>query len=170
MGLDWKSGVFLVLVYSKTARRHVMTPSEVASAHWPLAIGALRNPSWSLVPSYHRGLYTHALSSPGRTKSSVPLSDPPPCAPANGRPGGFPFGFLGSGGRRLPKARRGRVFIAQYACAILLLLLSHKFRAFRTNSAPTHRAWVGRPRRNQLHAQGARAELLEKNPPGGRQK
>ena len=114
MGLDWKSGVFLVLVYSKTARRHVMTPSEVASAHWPLAIGALRNPSWSLVPSYHRGLYTHALSSPGRTKSSVPLSDPPPCAPANGRPGGFPFGFLGAGGRRLPKARRGRVFIAQY--------------------------------------------------------
>ena len=35
---------------------------------------------------------------------------PPPCAPANGRPG-FPFGFLGAGGR-LPKARRGRIFIA----------------------------------------------------------
>ena len=35
---------------------------------------------------------------------------PPPCAPANGRPG-FPFGFLGAGGR-LPKARRGRVFSA----------------------------------------------------------
>ena len=35
--------------------------------------------------------------------------DPPPCAPKNGRPG-FPFGFLGAGGR-LPKARRGRVFI-----------------------------------------------------------
>jgi hypothetical protein len=34
MGLDWKSGVFWVLVYSKTARRHVMTSSEVASAHW----------------------------------------------------------------------------------------------------------------------------------------
>ena len=30
----------------------------------------------------------------------------------NGRPG-FPFGFLGAGGR-LPKARRGRVFIVQY--------------------------------------------------------
>ena len=38
--------------------------------------------------------------------------DPPPCAPTNGRPG-FPFGFLGAGGR-LPKARRGRVFIVQY--------------------------------------------------------
>ena len=36
---------------------------------------------------------------------------PPPCAPTNGRPG-FPFGFLGAGGR-LPKARRGRVFIEQ---------------------------------------------------------
>jgi hypothetical protein len=31
-----------------------------------------------------------------------------------GRPG-FPFGFLGAGGR-LPKARRGRVFIVQYYC------------------------------------------------------
>ena len=37
---------------------------------------------------------------------------PPPCAPANGRPG-FPFGFLGAGGR-FPKARRGRVFIAEF--------------------------------------------------------
>ena len=37
---------------------------------------------------------------------------PPPCAPTNGRPG-FSFGFLGAGGR-LPKARRGRVFIVQY--------------------------------------------------------
>ena len=37
---------------------------------------------------------------------------PPPCAPANGRPG-FPFGFLGASGR-LPKARRGRVFIVQF--------------------------------------------------------
>ena len=37
------------------------------------------------------------------------LRDPPPCAPTNGRPG-FPFGFLGAGGR-LPKARRGRFFI-----------------------------------------------------------
>ena len=37
------------------------------------------------------------------------LDDPPPCAPTNGRPG-FPFGFLGAGGR-LPKARRRRVFI-----------------------------------------------------------
>ena len=34
---------------------------------------------------------------------------PPPFAPANGRPG-FPFGFLAAGGR-LPRARRGRVFI-----------------------------------------------------------
>ena len=34
----------------------------------------------------------------------APLLDPPPRAPANGRPG-FPFGFLGAGGR-LPKARR----------------------------------------------------------------
>ena len=42
-------------------------------------------------------------------------SDPPPCTPANGRLG-FPFGFLGAGGRLL-KARRGRV-----CCAILLLL------------------------------------------------
>ena len=38
--------------------------------------------------------------------------DPPPRAPANGRPR-FPFGFLGAGGR-LPKARRGRFLI----CAI----------------------------------------------------
>ena len=36
----------------------------------------------------------------------------PPCAPTNGRPG-FPFGFLGAGGR-LPKARRGRVFIVKF--------------------------------------------------------
>ena len=35
---------------------------------------------------------------------------PTPCAPANGRPG-FPFGFLGAGGR-LPKARRGWGLIA----------------------------------------------------------
>ena len=41
------------------------------------------------------------------------ISDPPPCAPANGRPG-FPVGFLGGAGGRLPKARRGRVFIVQY--------------------------------------------------------
>ena len=33
--------------------------------------------------------------------------DPPPRAPKNDRPG-FPFGFLGAGGR-LPEARRGRV-------------------------------------------------------------
>ena len=39
-----------------------------------------------------------------------PDFDPPPCAPTNGRPG-FPFGFLGAGGR-LPKTRRGRVFTA----------------------------------------------------------
>ena len=39
-------------------------------------------------------------------------ADPPPCAPTNGRPG-FPFGFLGAGGR-LPKARRGQVFIVQF--------------------------------------------------------
>ena len=44
------------------------------------------------------------------------MADPPPCAPTNGRPG-FPFGFLGAGGR-LPKARRGRFF----NCLILLLL------------------------------------------------
>ena len=37
---------------------------------------------------------------------------PPPCAPTNGRPG-FPFDFLGAGGR-LPKARHGRVFIVQF--------------------------------------------------------
>ena len=37
---------------------------------------------------------------------------PPPCAPTNGRPG-FPFGFLGAGGR-LPKARRGRVSFVQF--------------------------------------------------------
>ena len=37
-------------------------------------------------------------------------SDPPPRAPTICRPG-FPFGFLGAGGR-LPKERRGRVFIA----------------------------------------------------------
>ena len=43
------------------------------------------------------------------SSANVP-SGPPPCAPTNGRPG-FPFGFLGAGGR-LPKARRGRVFIA----------------------------------------------------------
>ena len=42
---------------------------------------------------------------------------PPPCAPANGRPG-FPFCFVGAGGR-LPKGRRGRFF----KCAVLLLLL-----------------------------------------------
>ena len=40
------------------------------------------------------------------------LVGPPPCAPTNGRPG-FSFGFLGAG-RRLPKARRGRVFIVHY--------------------------------------------------------
>ena len=40
----------------------------------------------------------------------------PPRAPTNGRPG-FPFGFLGAGGR-LPKARRGR---AGFYCEILLL-------------------------------------------------
>ena len=41
-----------------------------------------------------------------------PVPGPPPCAPTNGRPG-FAFGFLGAGGR-LPKARRGRVFVAQF--------------------------------------------------------
>jgi len=40
---------------------------------------------------------------------SLVFADPPPRAPANGRPG-FPFGFLGAGGR-LPKARRGRVYV-----------------------------------------------------------
>ena len=39
-------------------------------------------------------------------------SSSPPCAPTNGRPG-FPFGFLGAGGR-LPKARRGRIFIVYF--------------------------------------------------------
>ena len=42
------------------------------------------------------------------------LSNPPPFAPKNGRPG-FPFFlnffiFPGAGGRHLPKARRGRVY------------------------------------------------------------
>ena len=40
---------------------------------------------------------------------SMDSTEPPPCAPTNGRPG-FPFGFLDAGGR-LPKAGRGRVFI-----------------------------------------------------------
>ena len=43
----------------------------------------------------------------------MPCYGPPPCAPTNGRPG-FPFGFLGAGGGRLPKARRGRVFVVQF--------------------------------------------------------
>ena len=46
---------------------------------------------------------------------AVPLRPPhaPHGAPsANGRPG-FPFGFLGAGGR-LPKARRGRAFVVQF--------------------------------------------------------
>ena len=41
-----------------------------------------------------------------------PNRNPTPCAPTNGRPG-YPFGFLGAGGR-LPKAQRGQVFIVQY--------------------------------------------------------
>ena len=40
------------------------------------------------------------------------LPGPPSCAPTNGRPG-FAFGLLCAGGR-LPKARRGRGFIAQF--------------------------------------------------------
>ena len=39
--------------------------------------------------------------------------------PTNGRPG-FPFGFLGAGGR-LPKARRGRVSIAQLITIMVLV-------------------------------------------------
>ena len=52
-------------------------------------------------------------NTPMNTPPPVPRSflmiaglGPPPCAPANGRPG-FPFGFMGAGGRFL-KERRGR--------------------------------------------------------------
>ena len=162
MGLDWKSGVFLVfLVYSKTARRHVMTPSEVASAHWgpqdPLLVSGPFIPPWLIHTRLELAWKDEVISSA--------------VWPSTVRSGEWPawwFSFWFSGRWRAPLAK-GTAWAGFY-CAILLLLLSHKFRAFRTNSAPTHRAWVGRPRRNQLHAQGARAELLEKNPPGGRQK
>ena len=45
-------------------------------------------------------------------RAGRPFLGPPPCAPANGRPG-FPFGFLGAGaGGRLPKApRRGLILL-----------------------------------------------------------
>ena len=46
--------------------------------------------------------------------------DPPPCAPTNGWPG-FPFGFLGAGGR-LPKARRGWVFVVKFSFFFLKIL------------------------------------------------
>ena len=171
MGLDWKRCVFLVLVYSKTARRHVMAPSEVASAHapighWPplghwgpqdaLLVSGPFIPPWLIHIRLELAWKDEVISSA--------------VWPSTVRSGEWPawFSFWFSGRWRAPLAK-GTAWAGFY-CAILLLLLSHKFRAFRTNSAPTHRAWVGRPRRNQLHAQGARAELLEKNPPGGRQK
>ena len=50
-------------------------------------------------------------------------------APTNARPG-FPFGFLGAG-RRLPKARRGRVFIAQFiiiTASVFLLVAERRLR------------------------------------------
>ena len=51
----------------------------------------------------------------------VLIAGPPPCAPTNGRPG-FPLGFLGAGGR-FPKARRGRVFIAQFTIIIIIIII-----------------------------------------------
>ena len=62
----------------------------------------------------HKFCFSHYCSRPTGTNRAVnPVrfrtpTDPLPRAPANGRPG-FPFGFLGAGGR-LPQARRGRVF------------------------------------------------------------
>ena len=72
--------------------------------------------------------------------------DPPPCAPTNGRPG-FPFGFLGAGGR-LPKARlehvRGRFFFAQYCCYFRFLYgpfyySRTRVRAARATTSPVER-------------------------------
>ena len=62
------------------------------------------NPTTFLAP--HQVFYVKSVPVNGVTRRHT---DPPPCAPTNGRPG-FPFGFLGAGGR-LPKARRGRFFI-----------------------------------------------------------
>jgi hypothetical protein len=59
----------------------------------------------SLVPLCTRN---NGVAAPG----FYSLPGPPPCAPTNGRPG-FSFDLLGAGGR-LPKARRGRVFIVQF--------------------------------------------------------
>ena len=47
------------------------------------------------------------------SSSPVPL----PCAPTNGRPG-FPFGFLGAGGR-LPKARRVRFLLCNSSSSLV---------------------------------------------------
>jgi hypothetical protein len=55
-----------------------------------------------------RWLIQHTLA----PTSFAPLHAPHGAPPANGRPG-FPFGFLGAGGR-LPKARRGRAFVVQF--------------------------------------------------------
>ena len=71
------------------------------------------NANFFQTPHVKKILISHSTPS-GMKSKQFPLC--PPCAPTNGRPG-FPFGFLGAGGR-LPKARRGRFF----NCVILFLL------------------------------------------------
>ena len=77
------------------------TGSQAKKNLLPGLCGLARSPWPALLP--------WPLSPRAVNPRRVDSLDPPPCAPANGRPG-FPFGFLGAGGR-LPKARRGRVLL-----------------------------------------------------------
>ena len=85
----------------------------------------LGSPVWFLPKLGRRGIKLRRKQGP--TAGGV-RNSPSPSSSSNSRASelgasGFPFGFLGAGGR-LPKARRGRVFIAQFIIIRLVLLVS----------------------------------------------
>ena len=92
--------------------RHRSQPPSQAGVGFGLGSGS---PVCFLPELGRRGIKLRRHQGPtggGVLACLLPVVGPPTCAPTNGRPG-FPFGFLGAGGR-LPKARRGRVFIVQF--------------------------------------------------------
>ena len=101
-----------------SARQHPENQKESQTGHSPEfgAHGGGSRAPWSPLGRLRLSCVAKPFRPTRNLAARTPAAatdSPLMCAPANGRPG-FPFGFVGAGGR-LPKARRGRLLIGKFS-------------------------------------------------------